>query len=97
MRIDLARLEENLAAKADEPSVPPRETLPYLLEYVWRPLADGKPLRYRDIDFEQFEADDLRVLADYNDRVERLSWQLSDMLGQMDQVPAAHCRWRMFC
>ena len=57
MRIDLARLEENLAAKAD----------------------------------------DLRVLADYNDRVERLSWQLSDMLGRMDRVPAAHCRWRMFC
>lgn len=97
MDIDLFRLAEKLADAPSEPSVPTGETLPYLLEHVWRPLAEGKDLQYRDIDFDQFEADDLRILSDYNDRVGRVSYELTKRVLCVIKAPAA-VRWTgTFC
>lgn len=97
MNIDLTALTRSLSnAKAVE-SVPCDKVNPYLLNVLLRRLLCGEDMTYGEIDFSQFEADDLRVLAWYCEEHSDLSHRLSEFVENMDSAEAFHCKARAFC
>lgn len=69
----------------------------YLLEKVLRPTMEGNPPRLSEIDFEQFEHDDITELADYCERLGVISSKLRQFVGAVAAIPAIPCRSRQFC
>ena len=69
----------------------------YLLEKVLRPTMEENPPRLSEIDFEQFEHDDIAELADYCERLGVISSKLGQFVGAVAAIPAIPCRARQFC
>lgn len=83
-------------AKAEE-TVPNNGVNLYLLEKVLRPALQGDAPMLGDIDYEQFDLEDIGTLSDYYDNM----WKAAEKLGQfvtaaasLDPVPS---RERQFC
>lgn len=75
MKIDLHRFAEKLKGMEAEDTVHGKEeVLPYLYNHILSPLLSGRLVRYGDIDFDAFEADDLRVLSYYPHRRADISY-----------------------
>ena len=97
MRIDMARLVQNLSSVQAEDTVSTREIHPYLLNDVVRPLRSGVPLRYGDVDFFGFDIDDLRAAARYCENLYEMSNRLEGIVNNIVKVPALACKSRAFC
>ncbi len=97
MQVDLNVLRQKLNETPQEETVDSTEVNPYLLNEVLRPLLAGKELRYGDIDYSRFEADDLRMIAHYCDIRDRVICRLNEFVGGIaDSAPSA-CSGRSFC
>ena len=98
MKIDLHRFAEKLKHTEAEDTVPGKEeVLPYLYNYILLPLLSGRLVRYGDIDFDAFEADDLRVLSYYCDEINRTVSRLERLNQNLIETPPAASRHRAFC
>ena len=96
MNIDLERLRRSLQEAPPEESVSHNDVNPYLFALLQR-LLTGENVTYGEIDFSQFEADDLRVLSHYCHERESVSsrlWQLAETIGK---ARAFSCKARAFC
>lgn len=69
----------------------------YLLEEVLRPTLQENPPRLKDIDYAQFEEDDLYELAGYYEQLEATSKKLSQFVGAVATLDPVPCRSRQFC
>ena len=97
MNIDLKKLEGNLWRAAPEKTVPDDKVSPYLLNVLLRRLRAGEDVTYGEVDFSRFEADDLRVLADYINRQNSMTSRLSRLVGSMGKAEPFCCTARAFC
>ena len=97
MNVDLSKLEENLQRAKSEKTVPDDDLNPYLLNVLLRRLQAGEDLTYGEIDFSQFEADDLRVLAGYCESRNSVSQSLAYLVGCIGRAKAFCCTARSFC
>ena len=97
MNIDLKKLERNLWRAEPEKTLPDDKVNPYLLNVLLRRLQAGEDVTYGEVDFSQFAADDLRVLADYINRQNGMSARLSRLVDNMDRAEPFCCTARAFC
>ena len=97
MLIDLKTLCESIKQKESEDCVPMRDVNPYLYNEVLKPLLEGKALTYGEIDFSMFDTNDLRIISDYCDKRERLSYKLEEFVGKIDSAKAYACTKRAYC
>ena len=97
MKVDLNILRKKLSELPSEETVDSSEVNPYLLNEVLRPLLAGTELRYGDVDYSQFEADDLRMIAHYCDMRDSVCSGLRNLLvGIAESVPSA-CKKKAYC
>ena len=97
MELNIAMLTKKLAGAQPEPTVPPGDTNPYLLETIIEPFRCGKTVKYGDIDFSEFELDDLRVAAGYCEKIGRTSMRLEGLVANMSLSECMVCKTRSFC
>ena len=97
MNIDISALERNLRAAKPEKTVPDSEVNPYLLNGLLKRLLDGENVTYGEVDFSKFEADDLRVVSYYCKKMEGMTYQLSKLIGILDNAAPYCCKARAFC
>ena len=97
MNIDISRFEKQLWQAKPEKTVPDNQVNPYLLNILLRRLEAGEDVTYDEIDFSQFEADDLRVLAGYCESKESMVFRLEQLVGAVDKARAFCCKARAFC
>ena len=97
MNIDVTRLVQNLSSAKAEDTVSTKEIHPYLLNDVVRPLLNGVPLCYGNVDFFRFDIDDLRTAARYCENLYEMSNRLEGVLKNIAKVSALACKSRAFC
>ena len=97
MELNLKRLAESFSAAQAEETVPKGDTNPYLLATIIEPLLARRSVKYGDIDFSEFELDDLRRAAGYCDDISRTSYKLETLVSNMSASEAAACKTRSFC
>lgn len=97
MLVDLNALKQKLAKLPSEETVDSSEVNPYLLNEVLRPMLAGKELRYGDVDYSRFEADDLRVISHYCEMRYRVSSNLRYFLAGIAESAPSACKRRAYC
>lgn len=97
MKLDLNCLCRKFTAAQEEETGSTRHCNPYLLEQVLRPLMAGKTLRLREIDFSQFDSEDVSTLAGYYEELEMQGQKLSQFVGALASLKPAACKVRQFC
>ena len=97
MELNLKRLAESFSAAQAEETVPKGDTNPYLLATIIEPLLARRSVKYGDIDFSEFELDDLRRAAGYCDDISKTSYKLETLVANMSASEATACKTRSFC
>ncbi len=97
MLVDLNALRRKLKEALPEDTVDATEVNPYLLNEVFRPMLAGRNLCYGDIDFDAFQADDLRMVAHYCNTRNQITYGLQEMVGRIAKAFPAACSIREFC
>ena len=97
MKLDLKILCGLLAGAGEEETVSTRNCNPYLLETVLQPLMREETVLLKDIDFSQFDADDIRTLVGYYDSLERQGRKLEQLVGAIANIEPIACKARRFC
>ena len=97
MQLDLKVLRTLLKEAPQEETVDSSDVNPYLLQKVLMPLLEGTELRYRDIDYSAFEADDLRQLSHYCDMRGGTLHRLLGLKKQLTEAVPCACKHRAFC
>ena len=97
MEVNMKRLSERLSTAQSEDTVPRGNTNPYLITTIIEPLLAGKSVKYGDIDFSEFELDELRTAAGYCDEISRTSDKLKSLVANISRSEAAACKTRAFC
>lgn len=97
MNVDIARLEKQFLQTKPEKTVEDDKVNPYLLNDLLKRLEAGDPVTYGEVDFSQFEADDLRVLSGYIQRRNNMSCRLAHLIEGIDYAEAFWRKARAFC
>ena len=97
MLLDLNVLRKALLQAPREETVDSSDVNPYLLNEVLQPMLAGKVLRYGEIDYSRFDADDLRTIAYYCQARSRVIAGLYSLIGGIAEAPPAACKSRVFC
>ena len=97
MLVDLRAFQKALSGLPEEETVDSSEVHPYLLNEIFRPILTGKSVCYGDIDFSEFDADDLSVISDYCDRRESMMHKLWEYVNELSKAVASACTGRAFC
>lgn len=97
MKMNLKDLCRQLAQATEEETVSSRDVNSYLLNQVLRPLMREDRIRLKDIDFEQFDSVDIRVLANYYESLEMEGRKLTELTGAIAGMEPMACRARRFC
>ena len=97
MELNLKRLAESLSEAQTEDTVPKGDTSPYLIATIINPILAGKSVKYGDIDFSEFELDDLRTAAGYCEDISMTMYKLERLVANMAASEAAACKTRSFC
>lgn len=97
MKLDRKSLCRKLEAAEKTETVSKANVNDYLLEKVLRPTLQGKAPRLNEIDYDQFEEEEIDELADYCERLEITSGKLSRFVGAVACFDATPCRARQFC
>lgn len=97
MAVDLRVLCQKLSDLDAEETVDSSEVNPYLLNEVLRLIQNGIALRYGDIDYSEFDPDDIRVLAYYCKTCDQVSYQLNETIKKIIKIPPAASVTRAFC
>lgn len=97
MKMDRKALCHKLKAAKEAETVPKANVNAYLLEKVLSPTLMGKAPRLNEINYDQFEEEDIEELADYCEQLEITSGKLSRFVGAVAFFDAIPCRTRQFC
>ncbi|MCI8399287.1 MAG: hypothetical protein HFF90_07790 [Oscillibacter sp.] len=97
MKMDLKVLCKQLAQAKEEEVVSTEMCNPYLMEKVLRPLMRNETVLLKDIDFSQFDSEDIREIADYCESLEMEGQKLMQMVGAVANLEPAACKVRRFC
>lgn len=97
MNIDLSRLEKQLWQAKPEKTLEEDRVNPYLLNVLLKRLESGEDLTYGEVDFSQFEADDLRVLSGHIRERNNMSSRLANLIAGIDRADALYRKARAFC
>ncbi len=96
-KINLSAMSALLNGLPEEELVPTNGVNPYLLEHVIRALLQGKKVRYGDLDYDQFEDQDLRLACRYCDELESKERELLRLADQIQCTNACAVKLRAFC
>lgn len=97
MKMDLKNLCGRLASADEEESVSSKDCNPYLLEKVLRPLMRDETVLLKDIDFSQFDAEDIHTLNGYYQSLEMQGQRLMGLVGTVAAIEPAARKVRQFC
>ncbi|MBQ9719971.1 MAG: hypothetical protein IJV64_04670 [Oscillospiraceae bacterium] len=97
MNFDISRLEKQLWQAKPEKTLPDNQVNPYLLNVLLKRLEAGDAVTYGEVDFSQFEADDLRVLSGYIRERNNMSNHLANLIAGIDKAEAFCRKARAFC
>ena len=97
MNFDLNCLCQLLASAPDEEIVSSEGCNAYLMEKVFRPMLRGEPPRIGEIDYGQFEEDDIGIVAAYFDRLWYQAQKIEQFVGAVSSIDPAACKVRRFC
>jgi hypothetical protein len=93
----LKQLAERISQAEESPPVPTEGVNPYLIESVLKPLLKDEPLRYGDIDYDAFDDEDLRDLAEYCEALYRTASHLNGFEREIVRTRPEARRIRVFC
>lgn len=97
MKLHLKDLCREFGRAKDEDTTPSKGVNPYLLENVLRPALQGEAPMLGDIDYEQFDLEDIGILSDYYDRMWMVSQKLEQFVSAVASFPPVPSRERQFC
>lgn len=97
MKMDLKGFCKQLARAEEEETVSTKDGNTYLLEQVIRPLMESKKVLVRDIDFSEFDADDVQWLYGYYESLEMQGRKLAALAGTIGNIEPVACKVRQFC
>lgn len=97
MKLRLKDLCREFGRAKEEESVPSEGINPYLLEKVLRPALQGNAPKLGDIDYEQFDVEDIGALSNYYDNVEKVAEKLGQFVSAAASLPPVPSRERLFC
>ncbi len=96
MKLHLKDLCREFGRAKEEETVSKEGVNPYLLEKVLRPALQGEAPMLGDIDYEQFDLEDIGALCDYYECM----WKTAEKLGQfvsavasLAPVPSRKCQF----
>lgn len=97
MKVEL-KIFCGLLDEADaEESVSSKDCNPYLLRHVLMPLMRGESVLVKNIDFTQFDRDDISTLADYYESLEMEGRKLMELVAAIAATGPEACKVRRFC
>ena len=97
MKMDLKCLCRQLAKAKEKEAVSTANCNPYLLERVLRPLMWQETVLLKDVDFGQFDAEDIQEVAGYYESLEMEGRKLMQLVGAVANLEPAACKTRRFC
>lgn len=97
MKMDLENLCRLLVSADEEESVSSEDCNLYLLEKVLSPLMRDETVLLKDIDFSQFDAEDIHTLDGYYQSLEMQGQKLMGLAGTVAAIEPAACKVRRFC
>lgn len=97
MKISMKVFMEELKQTEPEEAVSSEGLSPYLQQHIIEPMRQGIPVRYGEIDYEQFDDMDLRRAAGYCAALEMLSYRLEGLAEQVRRADACAVKQRVFC
>ena len=97
MKMDLKCLCKQLVQAKEEEAVSTLNCNPYLLERVLRPLMRQERVLLKDVDFGQFDAEDIQEIAGYYESLEMEGRKLMQLVGAVANLEPAACKTRRFC
>ena len=97
MKMDLNGFCTRLTQAKEEETVSTKGVDEYLLNMVLRPLMRNETLLLKDIDFSQFDSDDVHRLTSYYESLEMQGRKLMQVVGSVANMEPAACKARQFC
>ena len=97
MKMDLKCLCGQLSKAKEEEAVSTANCNPYLLERVLRPLMRQERVLLKDVDFGQFDAEDIQEIRGYYESLEMQGRKLMELVGVMANMEPVACKTRRFC
>lgn len=97
MKLHLKDLYREFDKTKEEETVPSKGVNPYLLENVLRPALQGEAPLLGDIDYEQFDLEDIGVLSDYYDNMWKAVKKLEQFVGAVTSFAPIPSQERRFC
>lgn len=97
MELDFQRMGEAFRRIESADTFPKGEVNAYLWNELVLPLLQGGTLRFGDIDFSRFQADDLHLVEERCAAMERASGKLADLTERLVCLPCAAIQGRAYC
>ena len=97
MKLNLKELSHAFRKLKEEETVSSNGVNSYLLEKVLLPTLQGNAPMLKDIDYSQFEDDDISDLANYCESLMAESNRLMQFVGAVASIEAVPCCSRQFC
>ena len=97
MKMDLKCLCKHLARAKEEEAVSTANCNPYLLERVLRPLMRQETVLLKDVDFGQFDVEDIQEITGYYESLEMQGRKLMELVGAFANLEPVACKTRRFC
>lgn len=97
MKVDLSGFCNLLTKASEGKSVSTEGVNAYLLNQVLQPLMQGETVLLKDIDFSQFDDEDIHWLARYYESLEMQGRKLMQIVGAIADVEPMACKARRFC
>ncbi len=97
MKMDLEQLCKLLAQAKEKDADPMEDCNTYLLERVLRPLMRSETVLLKDVDFGQFDIEDIGQLVEYYESLEVQGGKLSQLAGALANIAPTACKSRRFC
>lgn len=97
MKMDMKNLCKLLTQAKEEDAVSAEACNPYLMEKVLRPLMRNETVLLKDVDFSQFEAEDISQITDYYEALEMEGRKLMQIAGAFANLEPIACKVRQFC
>lgn len=95
-KIDLSAMDHILRDLPEEEMVSTKELNPYLMESVIQPILRGESIRYRDLDYDQFDEMDLQHGYTYCEALDSLTYQLLHLAESIYELDACPITRRTF-
>ena len=96
MKLDLKKFCL-LLSQAKEPPKADEGVNRYLLDHVFAPALSGTAVLIGDIDFSQFDEEDIEILAGYYDSMDDAQRDAARLEAQITGIPPIARKVRAFC